>query len=61
MGACASGLRTIQEAQQVEDFFKERSAGSAERRLQQALEVIRTQAARIQRDRGALDTFFSER
>jgi len=60
VGLCSRGLRTAAEAQEVEDFFKEPGhvAGTGFRRLEQALEVVRTQAARIERDREALSNFF---
>ena len=60
VGLCTSGLRTATEAQEVEAFFKEPGhvAGAGTRRLQQALEVVRTQAVRIERDREALMAFF---
>lgn len=60
VGLCSRGLKTAAEAQEVEDFFNEphHPAGSGTRRLQQALEVVRTSAARIERDRKALMTFF---
>jgi ERAP1-like C-terminal domain len=60
VGLSCRGLRTEAEAQEVEDFFNDpvHPAGSGARVLQQALEVIRTQAARIKRDREALSSFF---
>lgn len=60
VGLSCRGLKTAAEAQEVEDFFHQpnRSAGSGARRLQQALEVVRTSAARIERDRDALSAFF---
>ena len=62
VGLCASGLRTEAEAQEVEAFFKEpgHAAGSGARRLQQAMEVVRTQSVRMERDREALEAFFQE-
>lgn len=60
VGLCSRGLRTEEEAQEVEEFFKDPAhpPGSGARRLQQALEVIRTQAARSKRDRESLADFF---
>ncbi|CAB9521650.1 Tricorn protease-interacting factor F3 [Seminavis robusta] len=60
VGVSARGLRTLKEAQEAEDFFKDpkHPVGSGARRLQQALEVVRNQAGRIERDREALTKFF---
>jgi aminopeptidase N len=64
VGLCCRGLQTFEDAQAVERFFDERtshhSIGSAKRRLEQALEIVKTRAARRQRDRDALADYLSK-
>jgi aminopeptidase N len=56
------GLKTAQEADEIEHFFSgPREPGSAKRRLDQVLEVIRTKAMRRDRDRQAMQSYFAAR
>jgi puromycin-sensitive aminopeptidase len=63
-GTCVAlscrGLRTIIEADQVEEFFRDpsHSVGAVKRRLMQSLEAVRTMAVRRDRDRNALQEYF---
>ena len=59
VGLSCSGLTQSSEADEVEAFFEGR-AGSATRRLSQALEIIRTRAQRRARDRDALEGFLGQ-
>lgn len=58
-GLACRGLRTQEEADEVEEFFLDPShpPGSAKRRLTQALEAVRTRATRLERDRDAVKVF----
>jgi len=58
-GLACRGLRTLEEADEVEAFFMDPAhpPGSAKRRLTQALEGVRTKAARLERDRAAVAAF----
>jgi len=58
-GLSCRGLKTQQEADEVETFFENPAhpPGSAKRRLTQALEAVRTKATRLERDRDAVATF----
>ena len=60
VGLSCRGLTEAVEADQVEEFFKDRT-GSATRRLSQALEIVRTRAQRRARDREALKRFLEQR
>jgi len=53
------GLTTLEEADQVDEFFSSRDPGSATRRLSQALEVVRTKAIRRERDQVAMAEYFA--
>lgn len=59
VGLSVSGLTTTEAASEVEAFFRENPAGSASRRLEQALEVVRTKVMRRERDREALTQFLT--
>mmetsp|Transcript_20497 Transcript_20497/g.47420 ORF Transcript_20497/g.47420 Transcript_20497/m.47420 type:complete len:98 (+) Transcript_20497:665-958(+) len=61
VGLSCRGLRSHQEADEVESFFRNlpQRAGSAERRLSQTLEAIRTAAARATRDRGPVAQYLN--
>jgi hypothetical protein len=60
VGLSCRGLLTAAGANEVEDFFAAQGgAGSATRRLSQALEVIRTRAKRRDRDREALRAYLT--
>lgn len=58
-GLSCRGLKTNEEADEVETFFLNPAhpPGSAKRRLTQALEAVRTKAARLERDRAAVIAF----
>lgn len=58
-GLSCRGLRTAEEADEVETFFENPAhpPGSAKRRLTQALEAVRTKAARLERDRASVAAF----
>lgn len=61
-GACVGlscrGLTKLEEADEVERYFGSNGTiGSAKRRLTQALEVVRTQAKRRDRDRGDIERY----
>ena len=58
-GLCCRGLRTLQEATEVEAFFDRHEAGSARRRVAQSLELVRTRAHQRERDRPLLAAFFA--
>jgi aminopeptidase N len=60
VGLSVSGLTTIEAANEVEAFFEKHPAGSASRRLEQGLEVVRTKIMRRERDREALTTFLDD-
>lgn len=53
------GLTTLEEADQVDEFFRSRDPGSAKRRLSQVLEVVRTKARRRERDRATMVAYFA--
>lgn len=59
VGLMCHGLRTLEEAAEVEAFFTNPAhpPGSAKRRLAQAVEAIRTRATRLDRDRAAISAF----
>ncbi|GAX26976.1 aminopeptidase 2 [Fistulifera solaris] len=57
VGLSVSGLTTIEAANEVEAFFEKHPAGSATRRLEQGLEVVRSKIMRRERDREALTIF----
>lgn len=59
IGLTCHGLRTLDEAEEVEAFFSNPvyPPGSAKRRLAQALEAIKTRAVRLDRDRAPISTF----
>lgn len=59
VGLSCRGLTKTTEADEVETFFAD-GAGSATRRLSQALEVVRTRAQRCARDRDALKAFLDQ-
>jgi ERAP1-like C-terminal domain len=59
VGLACRGLRTLQEADDVESFFKINDPGSAKRRLVQGLEAIRTHAMRLTRDVDQVATYLS--
>ena len=59
VGLTCRGLRTLEGANEVESFFQENPPGSATRRLSQALEAVRTKAARLERDREAVANYFA--
>jgi hypothetical protein len=52
------GLQTFAEVEEVEEFFRIHSVGSAKQRLTQTLEVLRTRAARRERDHPAMEAYF---
>lgn len=56
------GLKTEEGAQDVEAFFQEKShsIGSAQRRLRQSLEVIRTNISRRERDFASVEQFLND-
>lgn len=58
-GLSCRGLKSLSEADEVEVFFQNPAhpPGSAKRRLTQALEAVRTRAARLERDRMAVAAF----
>lgn len=58
VGLSCRGLTTTSDADDVESFFKDRELGSAQRRLSQNIEVVRTQVARRDRDRRSLTEYF---
>lgn len=60
-GLACRGLRTQEEADEVETFFMDSAhpPGSAKRRLTQALEAVRTKAARLERDRADVAAFLA--
>ena len=60
VGITARGLKTIEEAKEVEAFFADPAhpAGAGQRRLNQALEGLRTNAGRLERDRKAVQEYF---
>lgn len=59
IGISVRGLQTVQEANEAEQFFAdpEHPAGAGQRRLAQALEAVRTNAVRLDRDRNAVASF----
>ena len=59
IGLTSRGLKTLEEADEVEEFFADPAhpAGAGQRRLEQGLEGLRTNAARLARDRDAVFTF----
>jgi len=59
---CVRGLRATEEADEVDNFFSGSShpVGSGGARLRQALEVVRTKAKRISRDRDVVAEFLEE-
>ena len=59
VGLMCRGMRTLEEAYEVETFFEQNPPGSATRRLSQALEAIRTRAARLERDRETVTSYFA--
>ncbi|KAI2509760.1 metalloaminopeptidase [Fragilaria crotonensis] len=63
-GACVGfscrGLKTLDEANQVEAYFVTNPPGSARTRLIQGLEAIRTRAIRLARDEAAVAAFLDE-
>lgn len=59
VGLSCRGLTQTWEADEVENFF-EGWAGSATRRLSQALEIVRTRAQRRERDRETLRNFLEQ-
>ena len=58
-GLLCRGLRTLEEADDVEGFFAKlpRGAGSGEQRVRQALEGIRARALRLEREREPVQEF----
>eukprot|EP00522_Entomoneis_paludosa_P006398 CAMPEP_0172452440 /NCGR_PEP_ID=MMETSP1065-20121228/10097_1 /TAXON_ID=265537 /ORGANISM="Amphiprora paludosa, Strain CCMP125" /LENGTH=680 /DNA_ID=CAMNT_0013204495 /DNA_START=144 /DNA_END=2186 /DNA_ORIENTATION=+ len=59
IGLSCRGLTTLKEATEVEAFFADKFLGSAKRRLEQSLEVVRTNAARRVRDRDTLSEYLT--
>jgi hypothetical protein len=61
IGLSCRGLRTSADADTVEAFFNVPShpIGSAKKRLEQALEAVRTRAARLERDREVVGEFLA--
>jgi hypothetical protein len=57
VGLSCRGLRTMEEADEVEAFFNVHPPGSAKRRLSQALESVRTRSTRLERDRKVVAEF----
>lgn len=59
LGVTTRGLQTLEEANEAEQFFAdpEHPAGAAQRRIAQALEAVRTNAVRLDRDRNAVASF----
>lgn len=59
LGVTTRGLKTCEEANVVEQFFADpdHPAGAGQRRVAQALEAVRTNAARLDRDRDAVASF----
>jgi len=59
IGLCARGLTTLDEADEVEEFFEnpDHPCGSGKRRLAQALEAVRNKAVRLERDRHDVSHF----
>ena len=59
LGISVRGLQTLEEANEAERFFAdpEHPAGAAQRRIAQALEAVRTNAVRLDRDRNAVASF----
>lgn len=59
LGVTSRGLETCEEADMVEQFFAEpdHPAGAGQRRVAQALEAVRTNAARLDRDRDIVASF----
>jgi hypothetical protein len=61
VGLCCRGLRSSEEAGAAEAFFRERDPGSARRRLAQALDLVRVQVRRRERDREGVQRFLDRR
>ena len=61
VGLSCRGLRTSADADAVEAFFNEPShpIGSAKKRLEQAMEAVRTRAARLERDGKVVGDFLA--
>ena len=59
LGVTSRGLKTREEADMVEQFFADpdHPAGAGQRRVAQALEAVRTNAARLDRDRDEVASF----
>jgi aminopeptidase N len=59
LGVTTRGLKTLEEANEAEQFFAdpEHPAGAGQRRVAQALEAVRTNAVRLDRDRNAVASF----
>ena len=58
VGLAVRGLTKSEHADEVEAFFSGRSPGSAKRRLDQSLEIVRTRITRKERDRESVAAFF---
>ena len=60
VGLSARGVTTVEYADEVEAFFQDPKhiLGSAQRRFDQALEVVRTKISRRERDREAVAAYF---
>lgn len=59
VGLTCRGLKTLEEANEVERFFELHPPGSATRRLSQALEAVRTRATRLERDRDSVNSYLA--
>ena len=59
VGLTCRGLKSLEGANEVECFFLENPPESATRRLSQAIEAVRTRAARLERDREAVANYFA--
>lgn len=57
VGLSCRGLTTLKEADEVEAYFVSKPHGSATRRLQQVLEIVRTNAHRRDRVRDSIGSF----
>ena len=56
---CAENFATLEDASDVEEFYKEHPVPSAQRSVQQGLESIRVNAALLERNKVALKTYLA--
>ena len=62
LASATRGLQTLEEANEAERFFAnpEHPAGAGQRRVAQALEAVRTNAVRLDRDRNSVASFLDD-